>query len=341
MLLTNQRLDKLAAARVDFSHRRMLIGSCFSYIFNSLQPIPESPDPDNGPDPDTTDVTMSTNSSAISISMENDDEDVDCEPYDGPTVFNHVVLAKTRGTHIIHIHSLYSHLSNLKSAARSYPHDFDDLGHHINHPNLSALVRRFLYDQMNPDSEVLGSTVDLSECPELYGSASVFNSAVAVFYAPSDLSGIGGMYRERIRATPAWKKGDIEAPRYDCMFIDGGLNSPVMQGLRAVRVLLFFSFCSDSVVYPCALVQWFEIVGNEPDQDVGMWMVKPVYTSNNQRLTSVVHLDCALRGAHLLPVFGDRFVPRNLHYSETLDAFRAFYVNKYIDHHAFEILSEF
>jgi len=31
MLLTNQRLDKLAASHVDFAHRGMLIGTCLSY----------------------------------------------------------------------------------------------------------------------------------------------------------------------------------------------------------------------------------------------------------------------------------------------------------------------
>jgi hypothetical protein len=32
MLLANQRLDKLAASRVDFAHRGMLWGTCLSYI---------------------------------------------------------------------------------------------------------------------------------------------------------------------------------------------------------------------------------------------------------------------------------------------------------------------
>jgi hypothetical protein len=36
MLLTNQRLDKLAASRVDFASRGMLRGSCLSDIFSTL-----------------------------------------------------------------------------------------------------------------------------------------------------------------------------------------------------------------------------------------------------------------------------------------------------------------
>jgi len=36
MLLTNQRLDKLAASRVDFADRGMLRGTCLSYIMEKL-----------------------------------------------------------------------------------------------------------------------------------------------------------------------------------------------------------------------------------------------------------------------------------------------------------------
>jgi hypothetical protein len=36
MLLTNQRLDKLAALRVDFANRGMLQGTCLSYILEKL-----------------------------------------------------------------------------------------------------------------------------------------------------------------------------------------------------------------------------------------------------------------------------------------------------------------
>lgn len=37
MLLTNQRLDKLAASRVDFTKRGMLEGTCLSSVINSLR----------------------------------------------------------------------------------------------------------------------------------------------------------------------------------------------------------------------------------------------------------------------------------------------------------------
>ncbi|KAJ7050028.1 hypothetical protein C8F01DRAFT_1001342, partial [Mycena amicta] len=70
----------------------------------------------------------------------------------------------------------------------------------------------------------------------------------------------------------------------------------------------------------------------------GMWMVEPEKVGHsNRRLITVVHLNSMLRGAHLIPVFGERPIPHDLRYFHTLDAFLAFHVNKFIDHHANEI----
>jgi hypothetical protein len=218
-----------------------------------------------------------------------------------------------------------------------YPRNIDSLGAQLG-INLSSLTRRFLYDQLNPDSDTPGSNVTLSKCPEVRGSVFVFHSAVATFYAPSDLSGIGGMYRERIRATPSWKKGNRSVPRYDCVLVDVSPSLSPMRGLLVGRVRLFFSFHHNGITYPCALLEWFEMFGDQPDADTGMWLVKPEYASDGSRSTSVIHLDSIARGAHLLPVFNETLIPISLHYSQTLDAFQSFYVNKYIDHHAFETL---
>jgi hypothetical protein len=147
------------------------------------------------------------------------------------------------------------------------------------------------------------------------------------------------MYRERIRATPLWKKGDIAAPRYDCVLINKDASLSGFRGMLIARVRLLFSFTFNETEYPCALVEWFEAIADEPDVDTGLWMVRPELNNHGRKSVSVIHLDCVLRGAHLLPVFNDVRIPHSLHYSKTVDAFRAFYVNKYIDHHAFEILS--
>jgi hypothetical protein len=162
----------------------------------------------------------------------------------------------------------------------------------------------------------------------------VFNSAVATFYAPSDISGIGGMRCERIHATDTWRHGP---GRHDCVFVNTDSAAEGMRGTDIARVKLLFSFKHEDSTYPCALVHWYSHVEDSPDEDTGMWVVEPDYCEDGTHFVSVIHLDAIFRAAHLMPVYGDKFVPTHLCYTQSLDAFRAYYVNKYIDHHAFEI----
>ncbi|KAK0227297.1 hypothetical protein EDD85DRAFT_776824 [Armillaria nabsnona] len=85
------------------------------------------------------------------------------------------------------------------------------------------------------------------------------------------------------------------------------------------------------------LVHWFKQHGWHPDKKTGLWVVKPETVHGNP-VISIVHLDTILRGAHLLPVYGSHPVPHKFDYAYTLDCFRAFYVNKYADHHTNEII---
>jgi hypothetical protein len=206
----------------------------------------------------------------------------------------------------------------------------------INQPRILELIRRFLYDQLYPDSHITSADVSLNACPTFSGTISVFSSAVATYYAPSDPSGIGGMRCEHIRATPSWRQGPA---RYDCAFLNSRPDLEDMRGLDVVRILLFFSFTSRSETYPCALVHWFSLVEEERDDDTGMWMVQPEVTDDGLPVISIIHLDCIFRAAHLLPVYGNDPIPDNISLHNSLDAFTAFYVNKYADHHAFEIAS--
>jgi hypothetical protein len=147
------------------------------------------------------------------------------------------------------------------------------------------------------------------------------------------------MYREVIRSTPQWSRGDIAGPRRDCVFVDvGESTAPGMQGLLVARVYLFFKFSFADVDYPCALVHWYTTVGTERDGSTGLWVVEPEYIRQRYRHMSVIHLDSIVRAAHLLPRFpSNTQVPREINYTQTLDVYRCFYVNKHIDHHAFEI----
>jgi hypothetical protein len=51
------------------------------------------------------------------------------------------------------------------------------------------LTHRFLHDQLHPDGPT-ANEITLEECPEIHTKISVFSSATATFYAPSDESGI-------------------------------------------------------------------------------------------------------------------------------------------------------
>ena len=108
-----------------------------------------------------------------------------------------------------------------------------------------------------------------------------------------------------------------------------------MSGLLVDRVLLFFSFTINEEPHQCALVHWFTIFGDQPDPDNGMWVVTPDYLGNAPSL-SVIHIDTIFCAAHLLPIFDQNPLPRTLNYTSTLDSFSGFYVNKYIDYHAYE-----
>lgn len=234
----------------------------------------------------------------------------------------------------MHLSQITAWFIDLEFSVRKYPNRPDTLGAFLKIPGLPDMIRRFLFSQKNPDSDIPLHDVPLDDCPLYSGKVKVFPSAVATFFAPSDQSGIGGMYRERIRAVRSWRGG---APRYDCVFVEQDAEQPGFRGLHAARVLAFMSLQKSDITYPCALVTWFSVIGDEPDPDVGMWMVDPDLDAEGDREMSIIHLDTILRAAHLIPVYGDDPVPRHFKHTHSLDRFAAFYINKYADHHSHEI----
>jgi hypothetical protein len=224
--------------------------------------------------------------------------------------------------------------SSVFPVVRRYPRSLEALAVHIDQPQLPTLARRFLFDQLNRNAEITSDNVDLEDCPEIQGKISVFHSAVASFFAPSDECGLRGMRRERIRSCPVWRG---KAPRRDCALVVEDEDKPGMRGMNVARIQLFFSFSHNGKHYPCALVEWFSRMGRSPDSDTGMWKVCPDIR-RGQRLCSVIHLNSILRGTHLLPIFGHRFLPINFNYTYSLDAFAGYYVNHFADHHSHEII---
>ncbi|KAI6001202.1 hypothetical protein EDD15DRAFT_2477653 [Pisolithus albus] len=314
MLVINQRLDKLAASRADFESRSMLHGTCLSTALAQLASQNATRARLTEAHQQLSDADQDNESERPLGSASLDESQGDYEDVDGPRVEAHVCLAQTR--------------------QRNRPRTIVALADELNIPDLPKLVRIFLLGQLLPDNNRDPADIPPTECPGYEGRISIYHSASSTFYAPSDLSGIGGMRREYIRAAPTWRR---EGPRYDCVFVITDPTLEGMWGMDVARVLCFFSFKTRGISYPCAIVQWFDRVGEGPDETTGMWMVRPSFTPRRERNLAVIHVDTIFRAAHLIPIYGRDFVPRNIKPCHSYDVFHGFYVNKFADHHAFEI----
>ncbi|EDR13606.1 uncharacterized protein LACBIDRAFT_322663 [Laccaria bicolor S238N-H82] len=284
MLWTISQLDKMAAARSMFTSKGMMKGSTLSYM--------EMIDAGGAPEP-----------LALDLDDENDEND-DLGPVLGPKVLSSIDLAH--------------------SPQHSYPSSLVDLATHIGQPHLPGAFRRFLWEIVNSDSLLSLSQVPLNDCPNFYGRISVFHSAIAHFYAPSNLCGAGGMYHELIHSNPNWHG---EYARYDTVFVETNPELPGMQGMIIGRVILFFSFNFESCHHSCALIHWLVPVSDSPDAETGLWVVQPEFERNGHCSLQVVSLDSIARAAHLLPIFGSSPLPEDFHFSQSLDAFRTYFVN--------------
>ncbi|KZP07564.1 hypothetical protein FIBSPDRAFT_965518 [Athelia psychrophila] len=221
---------------------------------------------------------------------------------------------------------LQLYLVNRKIAVNS-------LANIVNQANIAELLRNFLFYQLHPEATSAAPNM----LPAFSEPVSVHPSALAFFYAPSDLCGTEGISSERIHAVPSWQGGD---GRYDCVFIETDANAPGMRGLDVAQVKAFLSFTHKSVTYPCALVSWFSRLGDKPDETTGMWILEADFDDDDEREChcSVISMDTIVRGAHLMPLFGKGFLPKGLTPAHSLTTiFRAWYVNKYIDYHCFEL----
>ena len=133
----------------------------------------------------------------------------------------------------------------------------DVLAHSLDEPDLVNKLRSFFADQTRAgdyNSDVSLMDDSDNQLPEIDDLITLYPSAVATYFAPSNLSGIGGMHSEHIHATSNWRN---EAPRYDTVFVNTNPNKDGMRGLDIARIKQFFSFKSQGHLYPCALVQWW------------------------------------------------------------------------------------
>ena len=80
------------------------------------------------------------------------------------------------------------------------PCNLAELAVHINRLKLMDLTCQFLHNQLYSDGPP-ANQMALEECPEIHTKISIFSSASATFYAPSDESGIQGMQCKCIWST--------------------------------------------------------------------------------------------------------------------------------------------
>jgi len=157
------------------------------------------------------------------------------------------------------------------------------------------------------------------------------------------------MRKEWIQAVSCWRGSH---PQFDTMLLKPNSESdskstsndkPTINSFSIAQVWLFFSFKHNQAFYECALVHNYQVVNPSPDEITGMAIVKRAMRRSLPR-ARVVPLNDILRAVHLIPVFsqlGTKHIPKKYKHEDTLNdhkLFKQFYVNKFIDHHAFEIL---
>ncbi|KAN0094739.1 hypothetical protein V8E55_003026 [Tylopilus felleus] len=310
MLVINQRLDKLRAARINFQLRGMLVPRAGSTTgdLGILQVLVRRNEAEcqrahNQPQDATDDVEPPEESASRQEDPSDSDAVDDC------CIEAFVCLAQTR--------------------QRNWAKTIPDLAAELGIPRLPHLVRAFLHTKIHSDNDGPCDT-----CPFYTDKISIFNSASATFYAPSDLCGTRGMRCEYIRSCPNWRN---EGPRHDCVFVITDPELPGFRGMDVARILCFFSFAFQGTLYPCAVVRWFDRVGDAPNDNTGMWVIKPSITAARQPKFAVIHTDTIFRAVHLIPVYAAAppIPPEGIPPNQSYDHFRLFYVNKFADHHSF------
>lgn len=325
MLRTIVRLEKLAAFRRRFLQENKIIGSTAAHFSQGQRDANESDD----------ETTSNNDSGQGNHGIY--ERLGDAGPESGPQSLSSITLAAKPG--MFRTFRLILRFANHLYCfiEQRYPKDLKKLAHYIREPDFTSVFKSFLYSRRHPTRPIPD---DVDTRINFSGKIHVFHSAVTRFYAPSDLCGPCGMYRQIIRSNPLW----YGHPRHDTVFVVQDEDQPGMRGMLIARVHLFFSFMDYEVTergdhVQCALVSWFLPVSNQRDPDTGMWAVQPEGTRRH-RLTQVIPLKSIAREAHLLPKYGVGQLPNNITYINALDNFQEYFVNPYIDHHCHEFLSE-
>ncbi|KAG6839623.1 hypothetical protein C0991_000856 [Blastosporella zonata] len=154
MLITNQRLSKLAACHVNFRSQGML-----GHL---------------GPGPPVT-------------APAGDKDDNEGGADNGQAICGEVVLSQ--------------------KPIPSLPVDIEHLADYLGILLLSSLISHYLHQHEHPDFTGILNNIPIQDYPAPAGRICIYPSAVATFFAPSDKSGVHGMFREHIWAISSWRGG--------------------------------------------------------------------------------------------------------------------------------------
>ncbi|KIM51190.1 hypothetical protein SCLCIDRAFT_33649 [Scleroderma citrinum Foug A] len=120
-----------------------------------------------------------------------------------------------------------------------------------------------------------------------------------------------------------------DVPLDECPFYDGSICV-----YNSASSMFYAPSDYLGMEYLCAIIHWFDRVGDGLDPNTGMWKV---HTHNAQDI-AIIHLDTIYHAAQLIPIYWNQDIdPASVKPSQSYDKFHAFYVNKFADHHAFEI----
>ncbi|KAJ2922288.1 hypothetical protein H1R20_g14809, partial [Candolleomyces eurysporus] len=149
-------------------------------------------------------------------------------------------------------------MGDIKLAKRAVPRrarNVHEVANEIQQPQLPDRVCQYIHNYSSNHIAQSLQEIDLNDCPDVSGlRIHTYPSARAVFFAPSDISGVEGMRAERIRAVGRWQG---HQPWYNCVFIGTDSEEPGFRRYLVTRVFLFFAFSWGNTRHPCALVQWF------------------------------------------------------------------------------------
>ena len=199
-----------------------------------------------------------------------------------------------------------------------------DLAGYVGVPHFEALICTFIWDQLH---------MPLNELLDFDPNVNVYTSAVAVYHTPSDICGIHGMAKECIHATPKWGKfRSLVTIQPSLLLIPIFL---VWEGLTFPELSLFS--CSNMVTGLTlahlyihswrSMMSWMSTLGCGKFSQTLM----PMETLYMQWFTSIQ--------SFVQPIWleTDGPLPAAITHITALDMFLSFHVNKYIDHHAYEI----